>query len=140
MNLGFKSFKKAPASNSRCHIFGPRVSGAKKKGSAIEVYLCLLFVSPLNKASQRELSMIWLFCGENDPACRNTDSRLFSAINDTKLTSFFVSSDCFCFHLKKILIFFCGIPSVGFLIPFAFIQMGSLILFLTFNLQTGGLC
>lgn len=101
--------------------------------------LCLLSTRPLRE----NCPLIWLFCWENDPACRYNDSRLFSAVNDTKLTSSFVSSDCFCFHLKKIPIVFCGIPLVGFLIPFTFIQMGSLISFLTFNfpgLQTGGLC
>lgn len=101
--------------------------------------MCLLSTRPLRE----NCLLIWLFCWENDLACRNTDSRLFSAVNDTKFTSCFVSSGCFCFHLKKIPIFFCGIPLVGFLIPFAFVQMGSLISFLTFNLlrlQTGGLC
>lgn len=137
-----KMFKKNKtlASNSRCHIFGAR---SKRRDQPLRFIsassLCLLSTRPL----RQNCPLIWLFCGENDPACRNTDSRLFSAVNDTKLTSSFVSSDCFCFHLKKILIFFCGIPLVGFLIPFAFVQMGSLISFLTFNLpglQTGGLC
>lgn len=141
-NLGFKKNSNLRLPTQDATFFAPE-GLEQKRDQPLRLIsatsLCLLSRRPLRE----NCPLIWLFCGENDPACRNPDSCLFSAVNDTKLISSFVSPDCFCFYLNEIPVFFCGIPLVGFLILFAFDQMGSLISFLTFNLvalQTEGLC
>lgn len=119
------------------HFFVPE-HPEQKKGWAIEVYLCVLFVSPLNKAPQREMSFdLALLWGKWPRMQKHWLTSVFCRKWHEAYQLLCVS------RLFLILIFFCGIPLVGLLTPFAFVQMGSLISVLTFNilgLPTEGLC